>query len=427
VDRVPALNGTFASLRRYRNYRLFFGGQLASFTGNWMQETALPWMMLGLTHSAFDIGLLAFCRYAPFTFLSILSGAAADRFENRRFLYVTNVSAMAIAVVLAVLAATGSAHPWQLYVLATLGGTVLVLDNPARFRFLVRVVGPEDTPNAVGLHSGLTNGARIVGPAIAGVLISTSGVTTCFVVNAISYVAVIASLALMREREFEPAEPIRRLPVHGAVREGLSFIRRGRTDVKVVLALVLAMSISGFNFRVLLPLLASDTLHAGAVVFGLLFSAYGVGAITGALISASAGTTNWKRIVLATGGFSLAMLALAPLRTTAGAMLVLVLVGLSFSLWTSQSQTMLLLAAPTALRGRMASVYLFALVGLAPIGAILGGWLASAGGTGLAFACAGGVGLVASVAAGISLRGKSSTEGERDAVPPVLLPEEALS
>jgi MFS family permease len=406
VDRVPALNGTFASLRRYRNYRLFFGGQLASFTGNWMQETALPWMMLGLTHSAFDIGLLAFCRYAPFTFLSILSGAAADRFENRRFLYVTNVSAMAIA---------------------TLGGTVLVLDNPARFRFLVRVVGPEDTPNAVGLHSGLTNGARIVGPAIAGVLISTSGVTTCFVVNAISYVAVIASLALMREREFEPAEPIRRLPVHGAVREGLSFIRRGRTEVKVVLALVLAMSISGFNFRVLLPLLASDTLHAGAVVFGLLFSAYGVGAITGALISASAGTTNWKRIVLATGGFSLAMLALAPLRTTVGAMLILVLVGLSFSLWTSQSQTMLLLAAPTALRGRMASVYLFALVGLAPIGAILGGWLASAGGTGLAFACAGGVGLVASVAAAISLRGKSSTEGELDAVPPVLLPEEALS
>jgi MFS family permease len=424
---LPSLNGTFASLRRYHNYRLFFAGQLASFTGSWMQETALPWLMLSLTHSAIDIGLLAFCRYAPFTLLSILSGAAADRFESRRFLYVTNVCAMAVSAALAVLAATGAARPWELFVLATLGGTVLVFDNPARFRFLVRVVGPEDTPNAIGLHSGLTNSARIVGPAIAGMLIATSGITTCFVVNTVSYLAVIASLALMREKEFEPAEPIRRLPVHGAVREGLSFVRRGRTDVKVVLTLVLALSISGFNFRVLLPLLASNTLHASALLFGFLFSAYGVGAITGALISASAGTTNWKRIVACTAGFSAGLLTLAPLRSTVGALLVLLVIGLFFSLWTSQSQTMLLLAAPSALRGRVASVYLFALVGLAPVGSILGGWLASVGGTRLAFGFAGGTGLAASAAAAIRLRGDRGVDEPTTRLDPVTLPEEVLT
>jgi MFS family permease len=172
-----------------------------------------------------------------------------------------------------------------------------------------------------------------------------------------------------------------------------------------VLGLVLALSISGFNFRVLLPLLASKTLHSGAFIYGLLFSAYGLGAIVGALSSASAGQTNWRRIVYATTGFSVAMLVLSPLRSTIAALLVLFVVGLCYSLWTSQSQSMLLLSAPQGLRGRMASVYLFALVGLSPIGSILCGWLADVGGTELAFGMAGLVGLVASVLAAVRLRG----------------------
>jgi MFS family permease len=417
--RLPALEGTFGSLQRHRNYRLYFAGQLASFTGSWMQDTALPWLMLSLTHSAFDVGLVAFCRYAPFTLLSLVSGAAADRFDSRRFLYVTQACAMTVATALAVLSATGRSRPWELFVLAALGGTVTVFDNPARFRFLVRVVGPEDAPNAIALHSGLTNTARIVGPALAGVVIATSGVTACFVVNALSFLAIIVSLVLMREREFEPVEAVRRLPVRRAAREGLSFVRRGRSEIRVVLALVLAMSVTGFNFRVLLPVLASKTLHSGAVVFGLLFSAYGVGAITGALFAASAGATNWRRIVLATTGFSAAMLILAPLRSVPAAMLLLVCVGLGYSLWTSQSQAMLLLAAPQALRGRMASLYLFALVGLAPFGGMLAGWLATVGGTELAFGTAGGVGLFCSAAAAFKLRNDATVDTPTEGLEPV--------
>jgi MFS family permease len=416
---LPDFEGTFSSLQRHYNYRLFFAGQLTSVTGAWMQETALPWLMLSLNGSALDIGLLAFCRYAPITILSAFAGAAADRFDNRRLLAVTQAAAMVQATVLTVLAATGSAQPWELFALATMSGVVLAFDNPTRFSFLVRVVGPKDAPNAIGLNSSLTNGGRIIGPALAGVIIAASGVTACFAINSISYLAVLLALLLMRPREFEAVEPKRPLPVFSAVREGLSYVRRGRTDVKVVLGLVLAMSISGFNFRVLLPLLASKTLHASASIYGLLFSAYGLGAIVGALSSASAGRTNWRRIVYATAGFSAAMLILSPLRSTVAALLVLFVVGLCYSLWTSQSQSMLLLSAPQALRGRMASVYLFALVGLSPVGSILCGWLADVGGTELAFGTVGLVGLIASGLAGFRLRGHRAFEIEAtETVPP---------
>jgi MFS family permease len=422
ANRRRARGGTFASLRRSRNYRIFFAGQLASLVGTWMQETALPWLMFSLTHSAFDVGLLALCRYVPFTLLSLTAGALADRFESRRFLAATQSASMLVAIALTVLSATGSAQPWHLFVLAALGGTALVIDAPARFSFVTRLVAPADVPNAVSLSSGLTNAARVVGPALAGILIATVGLTACFSVNAASFVAVLAALACIRDRELEPAAAPVRTPVRGAVREGLSYVRRGRTDIKVVLLLVLLMSASGLNFRVLLPVLASDTFGKGATTFGILYAAYGLGALAGALGAASAGVASWRRIVVGTAGFSAALVVLAPLRSVVAAVLVMLVVGVCFSLWTAQSQAMLLLAAPQALRGRIASLHLLALVGLAPVGSILAGWAAGSVGTSVTFAAMGAIGVAGSVAAAVKLRGSPRVEelpAPREAMPVV--------
>jgi MFS family permease len=380
---------TFASLRRHRNYRLFFAGQLVSVVGTWMQNIALAWFVIELTRSPVAVGVLAFCRFVPFTLFGLFAGVLADRFDNRRLVIATQVGAMVVSVALAVLAFTGAAEVWQAYVLAFLGGTALVFDHPGRQSLTFQMVGRDELPNAVALNAGLFNAARVVGPSIAGVVIATAGVGVCFALNAVSFLAVLASLLLMRANELFPLQRGAERPtLIGGIREGLGYVARSRR-LRLVLAIGTVVSTVGFNFHVLVPVLAAETLDAGPEVFGVLSASFGIGALLGALLAAALARASWKALLLGTGGFSLTLLALAPQDAVVPSALLLFATGVCFTLWTANSQSLLQLTAPDHLRGRVLGLWLFAFAGLAPAGGLLAGWLAEVGGTQLAFSVAG--------------------------------------
>lgn len=383
---------TFASLRKHRNYRLFFGGQIVSLAGTWMQNVALAWYVVTLTNSAVAVGFLAFCRFVPFTVFGLYAGVLADRLDNRRLVMATQVGQMVVSIALAALALSGSENLALVYALALAGGVGLVFDGPGRHALTYQMVGRDELPNAIALNSSLFNAARVVGPAIAGALIAAAGVGVCFAINAVSFLAVLTGLVLMRKEELYPLD--RGVPPTflKGVRELFAYVRR-TPAVKAVLATVAVVSTVGFNFHVILPLLASETLHAGPGVFGLLSAAFGGGALVGALLSASLGRASWKALLAGTSGFSVALLLLAPVSHAAPAAALLFATGVAFTLWTANSNSILQLAAPDHLRGRVVSLFLFAFAGLAPIGGLLAGWLVDVGGTELAFAVSGVVGL----------------------------------
>ena len=395
---------TFSSLRLHRNYRLFFTGQLVSVVGTWMQNTALAWFVVDLTSSPVAVGALAFCRFVPFTIFGLYAGVLADRIDNRRLVMATQVASMLVSVALAALALSGVAEVWHAYALAALGGTALVFDAPGRHALTFQMVGRDELPNAVALNASLFNASRVVGPAVAGVVIAAVGVGACFAVNAVSFLAVLASLALMRERELKPVvrdeEPRRVLT---SIREGLAYVRR-TPGVRTVVLMTLVVSTVGFNFHVLVPVLASETLHAGPETFGLLSAVFGAGALAGALMTAGLGRASWKILLLGTAGFGGALLLLAPQNSVPPAAALLFVVGVCFTLWTANSQSILQLTAPDHLRGRVLSIYLFVFAGFAPLGGLLAGWLAEIGGTHLAFSVAGASGLAISVLAALSVR-----------------------
>jgi MFS family permease len=354
-----------------------------------MQNVALAWFVVELTRSPIAVGILAFCRFAPFTLFGLVAGVFADRFDNRRLVMTTQLGAMAVSIALAVLALTGVAELWHVYLLAALGGSTLVFDAPGRHALTFQMVGRDELPNAVALNATLFNSSRIVGPAIAGLIIGTVGVGACFVVNAVSFLAVLGALALMRPDEFHPLKRAEKRPtVVRGVREGLAYARRTPV-VWLILLMTTVLSTVGFNFHVLVPVLVSETLEAGPEVFGSLLASFGAGALVGALLSAARGRASWKAVLVGAGGFGAAVLALAPQSNVVVAAALLFVAGVFFILWNSNSQSILQLAAPDHLRGRVLSLFLFAFAGLTPVGGLLAGWLADVGGTQLAFTAAG--------------------------------------
>jgi MFS family permease len=390
---------TFASVRKHRNYRLFFTGQVISLVGTWMQNIALAWYVIELTHSAVAVGFLAFCRFAPFTVFGLISGVAADRFDNRRLVMLTQTASMVVAAALTVLAFSGAEIVWLAYVLAAAAGTALVFDAPGRHALTFQMVGRDELPNAVALNASLFNASRVVGPAAAGVIIAAFGVTVCFALNTVSFLAVLTSLALMRTDELVQLDRPEHHPSWlTSIREGLGYARRS-PRVRLVLAMTVVVSTVGFNFHVLVPVLASDTLDAGPRTFGILSACFGAGALVGALLTAAIGRATWKGLIAGVGGFSVSLLVLAPLDTVVACAALLFVVGVCFTLWTSNSQSLLQLSAPDHLRGRVLSLWLFAFAGLAPLGGLLAGWLSEIGGTALAFYVAGGTGLLMTVLA----------------------------
>jgi MFS family permease len=270
---------------------------------------------------------------------------------------------------------------------------VIVVDAPARQTLTYQMVGPDELQNAVALNAGLFNGSRVIGPAFAGLIIALVGTGACFVINAVSFLAVLASLRLIRTDELTP---VTRRPTRivAGIREGLSWAAHAPIT-RTVLIVVTVVSTVGFNFHVLVPLLASQTLEVDAETFGILSSAFGLGALGGALATASLREAS-PRVFLAGGvGFSIAMLALALVHSVAAALALLFALGFSFSLLTASANALVQLAAPTHLRGRVIGLYMFAFAGLAPVGGLVAGWLAEQGGTSLAFGVAGVAGLAA--------------------------------
>jgi MFS family permease len=394
---------TFSSFR-YRNYRLFFTGQLISQTGSWMQRIALGWFVLELTHNnAFAVGVMAFAQFLPFTIFGLFAGVVTDRLDARRLVIWTQVAQTISAVVLTWIAYGGFARPWMLYVIAFVNGTVLVLDVPSRQQLTYRMVGRESLPNAIALNSSLFNASRIFGPSVAGILLGFAGVGVCFLVNSISFVAVLIGLLAMRTRDFFPLEEFERPRIFAGTREGLAYVRR-QPRMLAVIGLTVVLSTFCFNFNVTLPVLAKLTLHGHGTVYGFLSAVFGAGALAGALIAASKARASTRVMVIGALVFTSAELLLAPAKNEYAAGLLLFLVGAGFTAWSANSNASMQLAAPDRLRGRIIGIYFYAFNGTGPAAGLLAGWLCAKGGTELAFAVAGVVGIAGTIGAAAALR-----------------------
>jgi MFS family permease len=364
---------TFRSLGRHRNYRVFFVGQLVSLAGTWMQNVALAWLVLELSSSPLAVGALMFWRFVPFTVFGLVA---------------TQGAAMLVSVALAIVTLTGTATLPLVYLLAALGGITLAFDAPGRQSLTFQMVGPSELPNAVALNAGLFNGSRVVGPAIAGLIIAAAGTGVCFALNALSFLAVLAALASLREEELHPVERDPSARLVDGTRRALAFAVHD-PQLRSLLGVVTIVSTVGFNFHVLVPLLASDTLHVGPEGFGFLSATFGLGALVGALVTATFPEASWRAFAAGATGFGVLALVLAPVENAVLAGALLFAIGVCFTLFTANANALVQLGAPDRLRGRLIALYLFAFVGVAPVGGLLAGWLADVGGTRLAFVVAG--------------------------------------
>jgi MFS family permease len=391
---------TFRSLRRHRNYRIFFTGQLVSLAGTWMQNVALAWLVIELSGSPIAIGVLAFWRFVPFTIFGLVAGVVADRIESRKLVMATQAGAMAISIALAVVTLTDTATLPIVYLLAGLGGVALAFDAPGRQSLTFQMVGARELPNAVALNSGLFNGSRVIGPAIAGLVIAAVGTGLCFAVNAVSFLAVLAALAIVRKDELFPVERDRTATIVGGIRRGAAYAWRD-PQLRLILGVVTVVATVGFNFHVLVPLLAADTLHVGPEGFGLLSATFGLGALVGALAAATFHRASWRLFAIGGGAFGVLAMLLAPVQNAILAGIILFGIGIAFTLFTANANALVQLAAPSYLRGRLIALYLFAFLGLAPVGGLFAGWLAAVGGTTLAFSVAGLTSLTAIAVANI--------------------------
>jgi MFS family permease len=389
---------TFSSLR-HRNYRLFFSGQIVSQTGSWMQRIALGWFILQLTHNdAFAVGLMAMAQFLPFTLFGLFAGVLTDRLDARRLVLGTQAAQLVTAVALTWIALGDFARPWMLYVIAFLNGCVLVLDVPSRQQLTYRMVGRESLPNAIALNSSLFNASRIFGPSLAGAILGFAGVGVCFLVNAISFLAVLLGLLAMRTREFFPVERFERPSILRGTREGIAYVRT-QPRMLIVLSLTLVLSTFTFNYNVTLPVLAKVTLHGQGYVYGFLSAVFGAGALVGALLAASRSKASLRLLLGGAGVFTAATTLLGAANGVWLAGVLLFLVGAGFTAWSANSNATTQLAAPDHLRGRIIGLYFYAFNGTGPFAGLFAGWLCDVGGTGLAFLVGGIAGLAATALA----------------------------
>lgn len=375
--RPPLLQRLLAGFQALgiRNYRLYWLGQLVSLTGTWMQTTAQGWLVLELTRSPLAIGLVTALQFLPALLLSLFGGAIADRFPKYRLILVTQILAFVQALIFTALVVTGQIQLWHIYLLALMLGLINALDTPARQSFVVELVGRDMLSNAVALNSLLFNTARVVGPGVAGVLIAQVGTAPAFALNAASFVAVIASLLLMRPAEFRALPAITRgISVLAGIGEALAYTWR-TPAVRQIMIVMAFVGTFGYNFNVVLPLLSGFVLHTDATGFGALSAALGAGSLLGALTAAYAGKATPRRLLLGAAGFSviLGLTALVPLLGVTLALLAAL--GFAGIMFTTSANTLLQLTVPDALRGRVISLYWMLFAGSTPIGALLIGVL----------------------------------------------------
>jgi MFS family permease len=377
--RLPA---TFAALR-HPSYRLFFAGQLVSLIGTWMQSVAQGWLVFQLTGSALYLGVVAAAGQAPVLALSLVGGVVADRIPKRRLLIATQSTMAVVALALGTLVALGVVRPWHVAVFAALSGIANAFDMPARQAFVVEMVGQGELMNAIALNSSVFHAARIIGPSVAGLLVASVGMAACYFINGLSFVAVIAALALMRLTAAPRARDAG--GVWARLVEGVRYVARDRL-VGGVMILIACFSLFGLPYTVLMPVFARDILHAGPQGLGGLYAAAGVGALGGSLVLATFSKTRRRALVLIGGvllfaaalsGFALSRrlpLSLALLAVSGGA-------GVTFM---SSCNTTVQASVPDALRGRVMGIYSLMFMGLVPFGALQAGAVAERFGAPLA-------------------------------------------
>jgi MFS family permease len=391
--RERAARGSIFSALRFRNYRLFWSGQLVSVTGTFMQSTAQQWLVLTLAHNALALGIVGALQFGPLLILAPFGGAIADRWPRRNVLMGTQAVAGLLALVLWALTATNVVQLWHVFVLATLLGLVNAVDMPTRQAFVSEMVPSTHLLNAVSLNSAQFNASRIVGPGLAGALIALLGGTPpLFLLNALSFIAVIFSLRSMRVDELVPVPHA--APQHGLARlralgDGIRFVMV-RPTARVTLLMVAIIGTTGFNFNVLLPLESTFVLKEGAVVFGLLSSALGAGALGGALMLARRGGVPTNRLLVGMAAvFGLLESAMALTRSVPVALALIALTGFAMSSFSASANTRMQLSSPPEMRGRVMSVYMMVFVGTTPIGNLLVSSVAGTAGVPAAFLISG--------------------------------------
>ncbi len=376
----------------HRNYRLFFAGHLISLIGTWMQQVGQAWLVLEITGDPFMLGVTAAMQFLPVMILGLFGGLIADALPKRPTLIATQVIQMALALILFGLTATGVVEVWQILVLAALLGFTNAVDMPTRQSFVVEMVGRQDLPNAVALNSAIFNGARVVGPAIAGLAIAAVGISVAFLLNGISFIAVIVGYGLMRDEELG-SPPVLNRPhtvreVGQSLAEGLRYVRQA--DLVLLATIVVGLAgLFAMNFNVVIPALAQDVLHTDAAGYGFLMAASGIGALIAALSIAFSGRA---RPALIAGGallLGVAEIGAAAVQSFPLAMVAMGFMGFGAIAMAATANTVIQLAAPDELRGRVMSVYTTVFAGSAPIGGLLMGWIASRFGVDVSLAVGG--------------------------------------
>jgi MFS family permease len=358
-----------------RNYRLFFFGQLVSVAGTWMQSVAQSFLVLDLTHSGTQLGLTSAARFLPMFLFGPIGGVFADRMDRKRVLYVTQTLSGLLAGVFAVTVGTHSIRLWIVYLLALALGFVNVFDNPARQSFISEMVSAKDLPNAVTLNSVAMNMARVFGAALGGVIAAAIGLALCFTCNALSFGAVLVSLAAMRGSELFPAKRVSR--AKRQVRQGLRYVR-STPELFIPLLMIAVIGTLAWEFQVSLPLMASKVFHGGAGSYGVMASVMGGGAVVGGLISAARSRPRARALCLAAVGWGIAILAAAVAPSMPLELAALVFVGYGSITFNSLAKTTLQLAARPEMRGRVMALWALAWLGSTPIGGPIIGWAGQA-------------------------------------------------
>lgn len=373
---------TFSALR-HRNFRLFWIGQLVSLTGTWMQTTGQAWLVLQLTHSAWLLGVVGALQFLPVMLLALFGGVIADRVPKKKLLLFTQSFATLQAIILWLLVFTGTVQLWHILVLALMLGLTNALDMPTRQAFVVEMVGREDLPNAVALNSSLFNMARILGPGLGGLLIAWLGVTPLFLINAISFIPVLVGLVLIDSSKLHfhvkpiiAGATVQKQNTMQSLREGLAYVAK-TPSVLLIIVVIGTVSLFGINFNVLLPLFATDVLHAGSVGFGLISSAIGFGALVSALgLAWGNKTPSIQHMLLGAIIFCVLEAAFALSQLYVLSLVLIVAVGFAQITFSATANTTLQTVTPDHLRGRVMSVYMLVFAGSVPLGNLFTGGLA---------------------------------------------------
>jgi len=370
----PSRWATTLRALRHRNFQLFFGGQLISLIGTWMQTVAQAWLVYRLTNSALLLGSVGFASQFPVFLIAPLGGITADRVNRQRLVIATQTASLILAGILAALTLTHRIHVWHIFLLAGLLGVVNAFDIPGRQSFLVDMVGKEDLMNAIALNSSMFNGARVVGPAIAGILVAKIGEGWCFAANSISYIAVIVGLLLMHVQS--PARISKHSPIEDII-EGFRWVNQTKI-IRALLLLIGLVSLVGMPYTVLMPIFADKILHGGARGLGILMGATGVGALCGALtLAAKTGVKGLGRwVTYSCAGLGISLFCFSFSTSLWLSVALLLPAGYSMMLQMACSNTLIQTMVPDDLRGRVMSVYSMMFMGMAPFGAFFGGALA---------------------------------------------------